>query len=538
MTEADLDQNNVGIFLGNPETYGLAPPQAIDRIETHASLVFLAGPYAYKIKHAVKYPFLDFSTLEQRHAALRNELRINRRTAPQLYLEVLPITAGKDGAFHLSGTGAPAATVIEWALKMRRFPQENLYEQRADCGLLSGNEMRQLANTIAAFHAVADRLLTPAHAVLSLAEVLRDNRAAFAARPEIFPPGEAEALAQASDAKLASLSPLLRARARGGFVRHCHGDLHLRNIVEIEGQPVLFDALEFDDRLATIDVLYDLAFLLMDLGKRGLRDHANIVLNAYLDRDGGSGNLLGLAALPLFLSMRAAVRAKVELLRAGKISPDKQDEARREAAAYFALARKFLVAGPPRLVAIGGLSGSGKSAIARALAARIGAFPGAVHVRSDVERKRLFGVPPEARLPAHAYAPEISDQVYAMCRKRARLALEAGHSVIVDAVHAKPSERAAIRALAAGTGAAFTGLWLDAPPETMRKRVAARAGDVSDATPEVVEAQLAYDLGKMDFAMIDTSGTVDDVAAACLTRIGTNPLVPAKAGTQDDEAGR
>jgi len=232
------------------------------------------------------------------------------------------------------------------------------------------------------------------------------------------------------------------------------------------------------------------------------------------------------------------VRAKVELLRAGKISPDKQDEARREAAAYFALARKFLVAGPPRLVAIGGLSGSGKSAIARALAARIGAFPGAVHVRSDVERKRLFGVPPEARLPAHAYAPEISDQVYAMCRKRARLALEAGHSVIVDAVHAKPSERAAIRALAAGTGAAFTGLWLDAPPETMRKRVAARAGDVSDATPEVVEAQLAYDLGKMDFAMIDTSGTVDDVAAACLTRIGTNPLVPAKAGTQDDEAGR
>jgi uncharacterized protein len=520
MTEADLDQKNLGIFLGRPETYGLLSPQLVDRIETHASVVFLAGPHAYKIKRAVKYPFLDFSTLEQRHAALLNELRINRRTAPQLYLEVLPITRGKDGAFHLGGTKDTAGTVAEWALKMRRFPQEKLYEQLGDRQNLSRNHMRRLADVIAAFHAAADRLLTSAHAVLSLAEVLRDNQAAFAARPDIFPPDEAEALAQASDAQLAALSPLLRARARGGYVRHCHGDLHLRNIVEIDGAPVLFDALEFDDRLATIDVLYDLAFLLMDLGKRGLRSHANTVLNAYLDNVGSSGNLLGLAALPLFLSLRAAVRAKVELLRAEKIAQGKAEQAKAEARAYFALARKFLVPPPPRLVAIGGLSGSGKSTIASALAPMIGAYPGAVHVRSDVERKRLFGIPPEARLPASAYTQAVSDQVYAMCRKLARLALEAGHSAIVDAVHAKPEERAAIRALAAETGAAFTGLWLDAPAETMRERVAAREGDASDATPEVVEAQLAYDLGRMDFEMIDAPGSVDDVTAECLKRLG------------------
>lgn len=519
MAEGDSTQEKLGIFMRRPETYGLAPSQVVDRIETHASVVYLAGPHAYKIKRAVRYPFLDFSTLEQRHKALLNELRINRRTAPQLYLEVLPITRGNDGAFHLRSTPGAPGTVAEWALKMRRFPQENLYEQLRDRDLLHGNHMRDLAETVARFHQAADRLLTPAHAVLSLAEVLRDNQTAFAARPDIFPPGEAEALAQASDAKLASLSPLLRARARGGFVRHCHGDLHLRNIVEIGGAPVLFDALEFDDRPATIDVLYDLAFLLMDLGKRGLNAHANIVLNAYLDDEGSSANLMGLAALPLFLSMRAGVRAKVELLRAEKIAPGKAEEAKGEARAYFALAREFLVAAPPRLVAIGGLSGSGKSAIARALAPEIGAFPGAVHVRSDVERKRLFGAPPEARLPAHAYAPEISDQVYAMCRKRARLALEAGHSVIVDAVHAKPSERAAIRTLAAETGAGFTGLWLDAPPEVLRGRVTAREGDVSDATPEVVEAQLVYDLGRMDFAMIETRGSVDDAAAECLKRI-------------------
>ncbi|MGV1015577.1 MAG: AAA family ATPase, partial [Methyloceanibacter sp.] len=316
---------------------------------------------------------------------------------------------------------------------------------------------------------------------------------------------------------------LLRARARGGYVRHCHGDLHLRNIVEIDGQPVLFDALEFDDRLATIDVLYDLAFLLMDLGRGGLKTHANALLNAYLDRDGSSGNLAGLAALPLFLSMRAIIRAKVELLRAGKVEGADTEAARDEARAYFDLARKFLAPLPPRLIAIGGLSGSGKSAIARALAPGIGAFPGAVHIRSDVERKRLFGVAQDQRLPAAAYAPEISEQVYAMCRKRARLALQAGHAAIVDAVHARPEERAAIAALAAETGADFVGLWLEVPPEVMRQRVSAREGDVSDATPEVIDAQLAYDLGPQDFAVIDASGPIEDVAAACLTRIGQNP---------------
>ena len=230
--------------------------------------------------------------------------------------------------------------------------------------------------------------------------MLGDNAGIFAAHPATVPPQAARALAAASRESLARLAPLLEARARGGYVRHCHGDLHLRNIVEIDGAPVLFDAIEFDDRLATIDVLHDLAFLLMDLGKRGLKAHANAVLNAYLDARASTGNLVGLAALPLFLSMRAAVRAKVELLRAGLAAPGSADAAREEARAYFALARDFLDArAAPRLIAIGGLSGSGKSAVARAIAPHIGAFPGAVHVRSDIERKRLFGVGPLERLP-------------------------------------------------------------------------------------------------------------------------------------------
>ena len=517
MSMTEFDQAKLFLNLEKPETY-VPEPQAVERIDTHASSVFLAGPFAYKVKQAVKYPFLDFSTLEKRHAALLNELRINRRTAPDLYLDVVPITAGKSRTFRLGGPGE----VVEWALRMRRFDQDRLYDRLAEQGELDAGDMARLAGTIADFHATADRLLTPSHATAPLAAILRDNAQELAAHPDTFPPEDIAALTQASEMLLAALTPLLRSRAGGGYVRHCHGDLHLRNIVEIEGRPVLFDAIEFDDKLATIDVLYDLAFLLMDLGKRGLAGHANVVLNAYLDREGSSGNLLGLAALPLFLSMRAAVRAKVELLRSDRIEvdPSARDGAVNEAKLYFGLAQAFLVPAPARLIAIGGLSGSGKSAAARAIAPYVGPFPGAVHIRSDVERKRLFGAEAGETLPARAYAPEVSDTVYAICRKRALLALAAGRAVILDAVHAKPAERAEAAELARKTGVPFTGLWLEAPREVMRERVGARRGDVSDATPSVVDIQLGYDLGPQDFAVLDATRPLDEVAAAGLQRIG------------------
>jgi hypothetical protein len=413
--------------------------------------------------------------------------------------------------------------VVEWVLRMRRFAQEKLYDRMAEQGDLALASMPRLAEVLAAFHDSADRVLSPARAARPLEEVLRDNADAFASEAEVFPPQQSRALADLSRERLAALSPLLAARARGGNVRHCHGDLHLRNIVEIDGAPVLFDAIEFDDRLATIDVLYDLAFLLMDLGKRGLEPHANAVLNAYLDAEASTGNLVGLAALPLFLAMRATIRAKVELLRARTAPRDQAEAARGEAQAYFALAQNFLLPAAPRLMAIGGLSGSGKSAVARAIAPFVGAFPGAVHVRSDVERKRLFGIAPSERLPSHAYAPDISDRVYAMCRKRAAMALQGGQAVIVDAVHAKPEEREALAALAAEKRVPFTGLWLEAPPEVLRARVGARTGDVSDATPEVVDVQLGYDIGEQNFAVIDAAGPVEQVAAACLERLGLRP---------------
>lgn len=513
-----MNQAKVLDFMGVPGSYD-PPPATVERIETHASVVFLAGNFAYKVKRAVKYAFLDFSTLAKRHAACLNELCINARTAPKIYREVAPITCDPDGAFRLRGEGEP----VEWVVVMRRFDQRGLYDRMAADGRLEVDAMGPLAAVVAAFHGVADRTLTQAQAVRPLAGVILEHEGVFAGLTDLCPPDAAEDLARRTSGAFEALAPLLRTRARDGYVRHCHGDLHLRNIVEIAGAPVLFDALEFDDSLATIDVLYDLAFLLMDLGKRGLTRHANALLNAYLDDggkgDGGSGNLLGLATLPLFLSLRAAIRAKVELLRAGKAVQGDVKAAVEESRAYFALANGFLVPSRSRLIAIGGLSGSGKSAVARAIASEIGSFPGAVHVRSDVERKRLFGVPQHERLPEDAYGPGTSEPVYTMCRKRAALALAAGRSVIVDAVHAKPQERDALVRLAEAHGAAFRGLWLDVPLEVMQGRIAAREGDVSDATPSVVEAQAAYDLGEVNFERIDGSGAIDEVAALCLGHI-------------------
>jgi aminoglycoside phosphotransferase family enzyme/predicted kinase len=479
-------------------------------------VVFLAGNRAYKVKRAVKYPFLDFSTLSLRHAAALNELAVNRRTAPHLYLEVVPVTIDESGEFKLKGNGR----VVEWVLVMRRFDQESLYDRLAEQGRLPLAAMTPLSETIATFHAGANRALAPDSGFASLAGVLKDNELAFAGKEAEFGAGNLEAVQRGSRDLLATLTPLLKERALGGYVRHCHGDLHLRNIVDIDGVAVLFDAIEFDDKIATIDTLYDLAFLLMDLGARRLPEHANAVLNAYLDACGETGDLIGLAALPLFLSMRAMVRAKVELLRGELAQGAAQSEAFARVASYVDLAQGYLEASRPQLIAIGGLSGSGKSTVARALAPKLGVFPGALHIRSDRERKRLFGVSSEERLPETAYRQDVSDVVYRMCGKRAMLALAGGRTVIVDAVHARAGERAAMAELASRMGARFTGIWLEAPPEIMRRRIEARAGDISDATPSVLEEQLTYDLGKQSFTLVDAGRPLGDVVAACLRVAG------------------
>ena len=352
-------------------------------------------------------------------------------------------------------------------------------------------------------------------ATKALNGVVRETLKELAAADMLFPKDDTAELAAAMKAALRRLWPLLLERGRAGCVRRCHGDLHLRNITLLNGVPTPFDAIEFDESIATIDILYDLAFLLMDLWEKGLPAQANMVLNRYLWGSPDLGRELeGLATLPLFMSLRAAVRAKVEALRLLEVAGGEAGAG--EARRYFAFARAFMAVAPPQLVAVGGLSGAGKSTIAANVAPRIGRAPGAVHLRSDIERKRLLGVSEHSRLPEEAYARPVTERVFAALRDQATLALAAGQSVIVDAVHRRPDEREAIAAVAATLRVPFTGVWLDAPLDTAVERVSARRDDASDATAAIVARQAAQPTGPISWARIDTSGSVDDVVSAVL----------------------
>jgi predicted kinase len=370
---------------------------------------------------------------------------------------------------------------------------------------------------VAQAHAAA-RPVTGFGFVDVLGGIVTKDQSELAGFTNLFAPQDVAKLTERTRTAMTRLRALLLAREQEGVVRRCHGDLHLGNIVLIDGAPVLFDALEFDERIATVDALHDLAFLLMDLIARGMRPAANIVLNRYLAESRRPSDLDALAALPLFMSIRAAVRAKVtaEWLR---VARDKAAE--QSAHDYLVLALDLLAAPPARLIAIGGLSGTGKSALARALAPELGAAPGAVILRSDIERKALFGVPETARLPEAVYALDITNRIYAALTDKARRVLGAGHSVVVDAVFARAEEREAIEA-AAGR-APFTGLFLTADLPTRVARVGDRTGDASDADAAVARAQERYDLGTMSWPQMDASGTPDETLARALAAMRAGP---------------
>jgi len=501
------DQRDVIAFLRDPSSYG---PEVdwVEVVETHASLVFLAGERVFKLKRAVKYPYLDFSTVELRRRACEAELALNRRAAPALYEQVRGLFRGAGGAVGFS----PEGEAIDWVVVMRRFDQDLLFDALAETGRLERRAMDQLADHIAGFHAAAER--RPDHGgaaeMAHLAKV--QYRCLAAASQAGFNPDRVRGIFEKWQAQLSTVTELLNRRRAAGKVRHCHGDLHLRNICLLDGKPTLFDCLEFDEALASIDVLYDLAFLVMDLEHRGLRDFANRALNRYLDRAEEDD---GLAAMPLFLSLRAAIRAHVTATALERAA----DAAIREkiagdARGYLDLAHEFLQPQQCRLVAIAGLSGSGKSTLAANLAPELGVRPGARLLRSDVTRKLLLRVDPEERLPASAYTRKISRLVYDALRRKAATGLAAGYTVIIDAVALTVEERSSFAELAHAAKVPFTGLWLEARPEAMTSRIRSRTRDASDASPEVLAEQLRQDPGKIDWTRIDAGGGPEDCLAA------------------------
>jgi aminoglycoside phosphotransferase family enzyme/predicted kinase len=499
-------QESVLRWLADPVTHNGAP---VRRYDTHANAVFLAGEHAYKVKRAVRFPFLDYSTLQKRKVACDAELRINRLFAPRLYRGVVAITREVDGHLALGGMGEP----VEWAVDMVRFDEERTLDHMAARGELDPDLPLRLARLVAAMHAKAP----PAEAAAwleAMVRYLRQNAEAFHNASDLFPEARVSELDQKSHAALDRLMPLLKQRAAQGLVRRCHGDLHLGNVVMLDDEPVAFDAIEFDPVIASGDLLYDLAFLLMDLLERDLCNEANRLFNAYLSKTRRKADYRGVAALPFFISVRAAIRAHVLALRLqqGATTAGLAEDARR----YFELALDSLAPARPMLVCIGGLSGTGKSLLARSLAPYLEPQPGAVVLRSDVERKHLFDVEETTRLPATAYTPEVSDRVYRVLTDKALQIASAPYPVIVDAVFGQAAERSAIEMAATRAGLHVRGFFLTTDTTTRVGRVAQRGqgSDASDADVLIAQAQENGVIGALDWLRVDASGRPEETLAA------------------------
>ncbi len=452
-------------------------------IETSISWVFLFQDRALKLKKPVNFGFVDFTTLERRRWASERELAFNRATAPDIYRALHAITLKDDGTLEWDGAGE----VLDMAVEMRRFSDDALLARRPAADGALGEA---LGREIARVHLASPRVSGGDCGAAGLAYVIQSNAGQLRAFARDLGAEAVEGLIASAQDALDKTRGLLDARFLGGSCRPCHGDLHAGNIIIEAGGPILFDCIEFNDRLREIDILYDLAFLLMDLNHRGAWAAANRALNGWLDamtRHSGEDLFAGLAALSLFQSTRAAVRAHVSA-REGKIP-----EARR----YLEAAGAYLNPAPPQLLAVGGLSGSGKTTYARKAAPGLGADPGAVVLRSDEIRKRLWGAQPLERLPPAAYEPEVSRRVYETLRDTARACLTAGHAVIADAVFLDLTDRQMIEAVAAEVGVPFAGIWLEVPPDTARARLKARQGDASDADAAVLAAQMARETGEI-----------------------------------------
>jgi aminoglycoside phosphotransferase family enzyme/predicted kinase len=489
-------------FLSDPASH-MEPTETVERIETHAARIFLVGRKAYKIKKRVKLPFLDFSTLQSRKQALEREFELNRNHAPEIYLGVVVIGRTENGTLAF-GEGK----VVDYALVMNRFDQDELIARIAAHGPLSAAISKELASMVARYHRAI-----PIATGTSGSDIMRDTISGLAAGLTDAAPASAvdvmREFSRRSLAEVVLLGPLLETRGIAGHVRRCHGDLHLGNIVLRDGRAIPFDALEFDEKLARIDVLYDLAFLLMDLDVRGDRAAANIVLNSYVTAEPTGGEIEGLMAFPLFLATRAAVRALVSLENALQKPEGQDDEDIERARRYANAANAYLTPKAPMLVAIGGLSGTGKSTLAARLAPRIGPSPGALVLRTDVERKKYFDVPETFHLTVDHYAEEASDEIYAILYAKTERALAAGHAVIFDGVSAKLAERDRLEDIAKKVGCAFSGLWLEAPLESQIARVEARRGDASDSNEAVVRAQAERDVGEIRWSRLDAGRSAE-----------------------------
>lgn len=461
----------------------------IEHVETHISDVFLTGSYAYKLKKPLSLGFLDFSTLERRRHCCEEELRLNRRLAPDLYLAVVPIVAGASGP-RIGGDGP----VLDYAVQMRQFDQDGLLERLAARGALTASMIDDGADRIAEFHA----RLRPAPAESgygSPAQIIGPTLQNFEQLAPLVGDDERAVLGQLrqwSDAQHGELADRFEARRRDGCVRECHGDLHLGNMVLIEGRVRIFDCIEFNPHLRWIDVISEAAFVAMDLIQRGFAGLAFRFVNRYLEQ---TGDYAGVRLLRYYMVYRALVRAKVAAMRAAHSNDvSAQVAAQDKCRARLDLARRLAAAPPPMLLIMHGLSGSGKTVLSQIALEALGA----IRVRSDVERKRLHGLAASETTGAGVgegiYTPSAGAATYDRLAALAGQILEAGFPVLVDAAFLQRARRVQFLALAQQHNVPFVVLDVTASEQTLRRRIAQRAAaaaDASEANAAVLERQLA-----------------------------------------------
>ena len=519
------EQAGLVAALRNPACYP-HPAGQIEVIETHISYVLLSGAYAYKIKKAVALGFLDFTTLARRRFFCEEELRLNRRLAPELYLAVVAITGSHDAPRFAANGEA-----IEYAVQMTRFPQEGLLDRQLAAGCLSPNVIDQLADQLADFHERAER--APPDRRLGSPEAVWEPMAQNFAQLAEHLPGAAHRARLAeleawSRRRFSQLADLLAARLRDGWIRECHGDLHLGNIVMTGAGLRIFDCIEFDPGLRWIDVLNEIAFLTMDLAERGRSDYGYRLLSRYLE---AKGDYRGLPLLAFYTAYRALVRAKVAAIRAAQENPTERLAELANCDQYLACAARATVPGKPRLLLMHGLAGSGKSWLAQQLLERLGAL----RIRSDVERKRLCSLPALARSGSAVgdgiYDAAVTTATYDRLVELAGHILAAGYPVLVDAANLKFWQRTAFRELAAARGVSFVILSCTAPNAVLQSRLASRQAAGSDAS-EADQAVLAYQMRTCEAIRPDEE--------ACTFRIDTSAPFPdaLPAALQDVPAAR
>ncbi|MCQ2913734.1 MAG: AAA family ATPase [Alphaproteobacteria bacterium] len=498
------DQSDLRNALSKPDIYGLKSSRKIIVKETNISVVFLTGEFAYKLKRGVKFPYVDYSSVEKRRMACEKEMDLCNMWAPGFAYRVEPVVRiGKN--FKIGTSGKANEEIVDYLFVMKEFPEDMLFDKMTDHGELDRFEMMDTAERIYEMHSKAKIVKSRDPVDIIRGRILENNAMIRCFTPSVFDADDVDALEAAQFTELENVKELLKKRGDEGKIRECHGDLNLRNIAICDGKVTVFNPIEFYDELTNIDILYDFAFLLLDMESKGLRRLSSILFNHYIAL---SGDTEGVRCLPLFMSCRACVNAYVFAEQsAGLKDKIAANLLANRAYSHLVMARRLLKKEPPILMACGGLSGSGKSRISRESAPYIGNSPGAVILRDDVIRKNILGVGLEDYVPTDTYTKDLEEKVFDTLCEKCKEVLKTGQSVVADALFHDQKQRERIENIAQEAGVKFLGIWGDAPIEIRKERVMKRLRNPSDVKdPKELEEQLNKDVGVVSWDVIDTSG--------------------------------